>query len=167
MPPIKGSLRTLGKMVWELFLATYGSTLAANMLVYMLFPFARVTNPGLSLHQLNRIISLPYFPLQIIVGFTVGYVRSKRHRTAISLWVWTVPLLLLAVHFASFNPGVFGNPWMSRINHFFGSACRPPACFDQTSYTSPFYASIAYVIGVLTSMKMQPTSKNEQTPESP
>ncbi len=140
-------LREVVKLVLEVFVASYGSTAGAAGLMFLVYPLARTLDASLSFHQFNRIFSVPYFPVQIAFGFAVGYLGRKRFATRFSFWVWTVPLLILIWHFVAFEPSVFEGFWRVRLDHFVGSACRPPACFDQLSYTSPVYASIAYVLG--------------------
>jgi hypothetical protein len=136
------------KLGLEVFVASYGSTGSAAGLMFLMYPLARALNAGLSFHQFNRIFSVPYFPVQIAFGFAVGYLGRKRFGTRFSFWVWSVPLLIFTWHFVTFEPSVFEGFWRARLDHFLGSACRPPACFDQLSYTSPVYTSIAYVLGV-------------------
>jgi hypothetical protein len=140
-------LRGIVKLGLEVFVASYGSTAGAAGTMFLLYPLAHALNADLSFHQFNRIFSVPYFPVQIAFGFAVGYLGRKRFGTRFSFWVWTVPLLIFVWHFVAFEPSVFQGFWRVRLDHFVGSACRPPACFDQLSYTSPVYTSIAYVLG--------------------
>jgi len=131
---------------WELFISTYGATLVAAESMYYLYPLARLLDMNLSFHRFNGVLSLPYFPVQVAAGVTIGYLGRSRFRTRFSLWLWVVPLSNLIWHFLTFVPGVFANRWLSRLDHFMGSACRPP-CSDQLIYTAPLYASIAYSLG--------------------
>jgi hypothetical protein len=140
-------LREVVRVALEVLVASYGSTASAAASMIFVYPLAHALNTGLSFHQFNRIFSVPYFPVQIAFGFAVGYLGRKRFGTRFSFWVWTVPLLIFVWHFVAFEPSVFEGFWRVRLDHFVGSACRPPACFDQTSYTSPVYTSIAYVVG--------------------
>jgi hypothetical protein len=140
-------LREAVKLGLEVFVASYGSTAGAAVSMPLLYPVAQALNASLSFHQFNRIFSVPYFPVQIAFGFAVGYLGRNRFGTRFSSWVWTVPLLILIWHFVAFEPSVLESWWRVRLDHFLGTACRPPACFDQLSYTSPLYASIAYTLG--------------------
>jgi hypothetical protein len=140
-------LREIVKLGLEVFVASYGSTAGAAASMFLLYPLARVINANLTFHQFNRIFSVPYFPVQIAFGFAIGYLGRKRFGNRFSFWVWTFPLLIFIWHFVAFEPSVFEGFWRVRLDHFVGSACRPPACFDQTSYTAPVYTSIAYVLG--------------------
>jgi hypothetical protein len=149
-----GLLREVVKLGLEVFVASYGSTAGAAASMSLLYPLAQALNEGLSFHQFNRIFSVPYFPVQIAFGFAVGYLGRKRFGTRFSFWVWTVPLLIFIWHFVAFVPSVFESFWRVRLDHFVGTACRPPACFDQLSYTSPLYASIAYTLGAILRKKV-------------
>jgi len=143
----RGRLREVIKIGLELFVASYGSTAGAAMLMALLYPLVHALSAGLSFYQFNRIFSVPYFPVQMTFGFAVGYLGAKRFGTRFSFWVWTVPLLIFIWHFVAFEPSVFEGFWRVRLVHFVGSACRPPACFDQMRYTAPLYTSLAYVLG--------------------
>ena len=135
------------KLGAEVFVASYGSTAGAAVLMSLVYPLVYLLNPHLSFHQFNRIFSVPYFPVQIVFGFAVGYLVQKRLGARFSFWVWTVPFSIFLWHFVAFEPSAFESIWQTRLARFVGSACRPPACFDQTSFTSPVYTSIAYVFG--------------------
>jgi hypothetical protein len=146
-PGLRSGFREVAKLGLEVFVASYGSTAGAAVSMDLLYPLARALDASLSFHQFNRVFSVPYFPVQIAFGLMVGYLGQKRFGTRFSFWVWTVPLLIFIRHFFAFEPSVLEGFWRARLDHFLGSACRPPACFDQTSYTSPLYTSIAYTLG--------------------
>jgi len=156
-PGPRSRFRELVKIGLELFVASYGSTAGAAASMFLLYPLARALNAGLSFHQFNRIFSVPYFPVQIAFGLSVGYLGRKRFCTRFSFWVWTVPLLIFIWHFVAFEPSVFESFWRIRLDHFVGSGCRPPACFDQLRYTSPLYTSIAYTLGAFVRAKSERT----------
>jgi len=139
--------REVVKVVIEFLVASYGSTAGAAAFMYMLYPPVQAVSPRLSFHEFNRVFSVPYFPVQIAFGLAVGCIGQKRFGTRYSLWVWSIPLLIFMWHFIVFEPSVLESVWRARANHFLGSACRPPLCFDQLRYTSPLYTSIAYSIG--------------------
>lgn len=141
------------RIALEVFVASYGSTAGAAMLMPMVYPAAHALNGKLSFHDFNRIFSVPYFPVQIVFAFAVGYLGGRKFKTLFSPWVWTFPLTIFVWHFFAFEPSAFENIWWTRVQHFLGSACRPPACFDQLKYTSPLYASIAYTLGCQSTQK--------------
>lgn len=140
------SMWKLVRVGWELFLSTYGSTLVAAESMYFFYPLAHLLDLNMSFHQFNRALSVPYFPIQIITGFAIGYLGHNRFGTRFSSWLWIVPFGNLIWQFWSFEPSVFANRWLSRLDHFMGSACQFP-CSDQLVYTAPLYASIAYGFG--------------------
>ncbi len=159
-------LREAAKLGLELIVASYGSTAGAAVSMPLLYPLAHVLNAGLSFHQFNRIFSVPYFPVQIAFGFAVGYLGRKRFGTRFSFWVWIFPLTIFIWHFVAFEPSVFENLWRVRLDHFVGSTCRPPKCFDQLSYTSPLYTSIAYTFGAFVRKKQSETRVTQsETPK--
>jgi hypothetical protein len=133
------------------FIATYGSTLAAALLVKAAFPVVRVLDPlyRMTFWQFNRILSVPYFPVQIAVGAIAGgYYRHKTERSY-ALWVWIPPLAYWLDKVATFKVSVLLNPWSQTLQHFVGNGCRVPECWDQMRYTAPLYASFAYTLGFL------------------
>ncbi len=146
-PGLRSGLHEVVKLGLELFVATYGSMAGAAASMFLVYPLAHALNAGLSFHQFNRTLSVPYFPVQIAFGLAVGYLGQKRFGTRFSFWVWTVPLLIFGWHFVSFEPSVLESFWRPRLDHFVGSACRPPACWDQMFYTATLYTSIAYALG--------------------
>ena len=140
----------------EWFVATYASTLGAALSMPLLYPVAHVFNVGLSFRQFNRLLSVPYFPVQIAFGFMVGYFGQKRFGTRFTFWIWIIPLSVLIWHFFAFETGVFENSWQARFEHFMGSTCRPylsdasgRPCFDQLAYTAPVCTALAYTMGAL------------------
>ncbi len=139
---------------WELFISTYGSTLVAAESMYFLYPLARLLDMNLSFHRFNRVLSVPYFPVQIATGLMIGYLGRSRFGTRLSFWLWVVPLSSLIWRFLAFEPGVFADRWLSRFDHFIGSACRPP-CTDQLVYTAPLYTCVAYGLGAFAREKLR------------
>jgi len=151
---IDGLRVTLRLPIWfqyllELFLATYGPMIAAAMLIYAVFPVAHSADASLSFRTFNRILSRPYFPLQITLGVMTGYAVRSRLRTPFTFWVWIIPTIFLGFCVLTFTTSIFESEWTVRLDHFFGSKCQPPACFDQMRCTAPFYTSLAYMLGGL------------------
>jgi hypothetical protein len=152
---LRGRWREIAKVAFEFFVASYGSTATAAGCMYLLYPLVQAASPRLSFHQFNRIFSVPYFPVQIAFGFAIGCIGRRRFGTRFSLWVWSIPLLIFMWQLAVFQPSVLESFWRARVSHFLGSACRPPACFDQLRYTSPLYTSIAYSVGASAREKLK------------
>ena len=158
---LSGRWHEVVRVVVELFVASYGSTASAAASMFLLYPLVQAIDPGLSFHQFNRVFSVPYFPVQIAFGFAVGSLGRQRFGTRFSLWIWTIPLLIFIWHLAAVEPSVLENSWRSRLDHFVGSACRPPACFDQIRYTAPLYTSVAYALGALARGGLKLKSRND------
>lgn len=160
---MKGNFRSLGwglvKLGVELFISTYGATLVAAESMYLFYPLVRPFAMDPSFHQFNHVLSVPYFPIQIACGLTIGYLGRRRFGTRFSFCLWVVPLFNLTWHFLAFEPGVFADRWLSRLDHFVGSACRRP-CSDQLVYTAPLYASIAYGLGAFAKKRLEATNKD-------
>ena len=133
----------------ELFLSTYGSMMAAVWFVYLAFPVVRLfdVDRTITFRHFNRILSVPYFPLQIVMGATAGGYAAYRFKRSFAYWVWILPLAYFVFRLATFNVSVLQNPWSARFDHFLGRGCRPPECWDQMLCTAPLYASLAYSLG--------------------
>jgi hypothetical protein len=138
--------------------ATWGVGIGAYALALFLFGILRPLNPGLfGIHNMYHVLSqLPYFPIQILLGFSWGWALSLRFRHRSMLWVWVLPFVILCYAVAevpTLTPGftftsVLQN--QSPVSHYFGWACRQEdRCIDQLLVTMPFYASAAYSIGAL------------------
>lgn len=141
--------RKMYRAVVHLCVGTYACMVSAAILVYTLFPLARTLYPGLQFRTFNRVLSLPYFPLQILMGLVTGYLGQLKLRSNFARWIWIVPLIILVSRFFSFDVSVFEASMLARVDHFFGNGCRPPACFDQMRYTAPVYTALAYSLGSL------------------
>jgi hypothetical protein len=133
----------------EVFLSTYGSMLAAAFLVYLAFPLVRLfyVESPITFRDFNRILSEPYFPLQIAMGAIAGGYARHRFKRSFASWVWVLPLAHFLFCLAQFDVSVFQNPLAVRFEHFLGNGCRPPQCWDQMLCTAPFYTSVAYSLG--------------------
>jgi hypothetical protein len=132
----------------EVLIATVGSMSAAASLAYLLFPVVKLLDRRIEFLELTSILSLPFFPVQMVIGIAAGYVCAvSRIKSPFTFWVWIPPLLILGVCFASFRPSVLDDPLRARFLHFFGTSCQPPACFDQNHCTVPVFASLGYAFG--------------------
>jgi hypothetical protein len=148
-PPL--NLRSVGRGVFHQVAGTIGSMSAAAMLVYMLFPLVHAAS-RMDFRSFNRILSVPYFPLQIVTGLIVGYAAQLKYKSRFACWVWVLPLAEFVVHFASFAPpSVLQDSWSARTSHFLGTGCRPPWCWDQMRYTASVYTAFAYSLGAYAS----------------
>jgi hypothetical protein len=104
----------------------------------------------------------PFYPVQILTGLYFGWFLSRRFPHKSMVWVWILPLLLLAYLFLA---GPVISPWASQLirpeslrgkfRFYFGWGCRPrERCIDQLLLTMPFYASAAYSFGALLARSM-------------
>lgn len=136
--------------LWEVFAATYGSMMAAASLVYLSYPVVHFfdVEHAISFRRYNRILSEPYFPLQIAMGALAGWYARKRFKHSFAFAAWILPFFYLCLRFFEFKVSMLVNhPWNVRVAHFFGNNCRPPQCWDQMLYVAPTYTSLAYVMG--------------------
>lgn len=94
-----------------------------------------------------------FFPCQVALALLLGWILGRALRDRSMLWVWLLPSLGMA--YALFNiptlvpslvkPEFQAGIGQSRLFHYFGSGCQlGNYCIDQTSFTRPFYASLAY-----------------------
>jgi hypothetical protein len=95
----------------------------------------------------------PFFPIQIAVGAYLGWKLYRRWGHRSMLWVWILPAVVLT--YAAFSIPTF-SPWSSSpadtgpLSHYFGWGCQADTrCYDQLTFTLPFYASVAYSLGAL------------------
>jgi len=138
---------------WYLYLVHICAATIGSM-AYSVFPVVHFVDSALSFSILNRVLSHPSFPLQILAGLMMGYLSQFKYKSNFARWVWTIPLAIWIYQFASFSSSsVFEDLWQARIRHFIGSGCRPPACFDQMRYTAPVYTSAAYSLGAILQSK--------------
>jgi len=148
------------------FAATWGVGVAAATLAFFTFEVLRLFDSRLfTPHNASQLLTaLPYFPMQIIMGFWFGWSFSRRFKHRSMLWVWVLPLLILS--YAVIAIPTLSAPLMftsvmaqtngpqSPLSHYFGWGCRPQdRCIDQSLVTMPFYASVAYSTGALLARK--------------
>ena len=98
----------------------------------------------------------PFYPVQIVTGFYLGWLLSRRFHHRAMLWIWVLPLAVLCYAFLAVPilipewTSILARPdtFQSRLSHYFGWGCQPRAhCLDQLTITLPFYASAAYSVG--------------------
>ena len=116
----------------------------------------------------------PYFPAQAALALLLGWLLGRNLRDPSMLWVWALPTSLLAYALfeiptafpylvsARFQAGVGQSRWV----HYFGWGCHLGGyCLDQSSFTRPFYAGVAYSLGALAAMKtLRPPHDNAKRP---
>jgi hypothetical protein len=108
------------------------------------------------------LIGTPYFPAHIALGLVLGWLFARSLRDRAMLWVWlfpsfamgyalvAIPTLTPRLVMSGFQAGVVQSRW----SHYFGWGCQlGDYCLDQTSFTRPFYASLAYSLAALVALK--------------
>jgi len=104
----------------------------------------------------------PYFPAHIALALLLGWLLARSLQDRSMLWVWLLPSLTMAyalvaiptltpqLVLSGFQAGFGQSPWF----HYFGRGCQlGNYCIDQTSFTRPFYASLAYSLAALIALK--------------
>jgi hypothetical protein len=99
-----------------------------------------------------------YFPAHAALALLLGWLLGRCLQDPSMIWVWTFPTLLLGYALAviptaipqlvtpAFQAGVGQSRWV----HYFGWGCHlGNYCLDQSSFTRPFYAGVAYSPGSL------------------
>jgi len=94
----------------------------------------------------------PFFPVQITVGAYLGCKLYRRWRHRAMLWAWILPGVLLiyaVIAIPTLSPWSL-SPQSGPIAHYFGWGCQADyRCYDQLTFTQPFYTSVAYCLGAL------------------
>lgn len=94
----------------------------------------------------------PFPPVQISLGGFLGWKAFTRWRHRSMLWVWILPTTFLI---AAIAVTVASIPWSlsavpAILSHFFGWGCQADkGCYDELTFTQPFYTSVAYTCGAL------------------
>src|SRR3989442_6313212 len=106
----------------------------------------------------------PFFPIQIAVGAYFGWKLYLRWAHRSMLWVWILPGALLTyavIAIPTFSPWST-SPETGPLSHYFWWGCQADyRCYDQLTFTEPFYTSVAYSLGALwASRKSKALQKN-------
>jgi len=151
-------------------IATFGVEIGAAILTFSSFSVLRPLNPrALTLHNASWILTeLPYFPMQVLLGFWSGWWFARRCRWRSMLWVWVLPLLILCYALVAVPtltpdaaPSVFATA--SPFSHYLGSGCSlKDQCVDQLLVTMPLYASVSYSLGALIGRVTHHMGRHEQ-----
>jgi hypothetical protein len=135
--------------------ATFGCALVASALLHLLGSLVRLTGAESLANQLVSIPTLPFSPLQTVIGWIFGFVATTFYRTRSALWVWVGPLFIFAIAALTFRqPSVFQNSWSSFASHYFGQ-CRFEDCVDRLFVVAPLLSSAAFAAGALVRMKIE------------
>lgn len=103
----------------------------------------------------------PFFPVQIGVGAYLGWRLYKRWGHRSMLWVWILPGVVLTyavIAIPTFGPWSYSTADTGPLSHYFGWGCQADyRCYDQLTFTQPFYGSVAYSLGALWACTFQPS----------
>jgi len=95
----------------------------------------------------------PFFPIQIAVGGYLGWKLYRRWGHCSMLWVWILPGVVLTyavIAIPTFSPWSSSPADTGPLSHYFGWGCQADyRCYDQFTFTQPFYTSVAYSLGAL------------------
>ncbi|MBI2818065.1 MAG: hypothetical protein HYX72_14115 [Acidobacteria bacterium] len=159
-PRTRGVLKSLLTSAGHQLLGPYGSMIAA----YFVLGFAADLGGILGWRHFQTnfrwiLTGTPFYPAQIIVGFSLGWLLGRRLRQPFMVWVWVLPLILLT--YALVSPPVLNQfamnspPDQPLMTHYFGWICN--RCADQAvhqiTFTVPFYASVMYSAGALLALR--------------
>jgi hypothetical protein len=99
----------------------------------------------------------PFFPVQIALGAYLGWKLYRRWGHRSMLWVWILPGALLAyaiIAIPTFSPWSTSSADTGPLSHYLGWGCQADnRCYDQLTFTQPFYSSVAYSFGALLARK--------------
>lgn len=105
----------------------------------------------------------PFFPIQIAVAAYFGRKLYLLWRHRSMLWVWILPGVVLAyavIAIPTFSPWSTA-PETGPLSHYFGWGCQADdRCYDQLTFTEPFYTSAAYSLGALFARKSEIQKRN-------
>lgn len=105
----------------------------------------------------------PFFPIHIAFGGYLGWKLYRRWRHHSMLWVWILPGLVLTyavIAIPTFSPWWSPPAGTGPLSHYFGWGCRADdRCYDQLTFTQPFYTSVAYSVGALSARKFRPSQR--------
>jgi hypothetical protein len=141
---------SIAKYVIATFLGTYGSVATATILILPVLLYARLAHTQAAQEIFSAAVDRPYFPLQSVVAFAVGFGVSARLRQGKPMWVWVWPVAQMAISIASHHPrsvmqGFTTNVWQT----YFNWNCGCSATVLQWQVMSAVYAAIAFSLGAL------------------
>jgi hypothetical protein len=140
-------LRRIATAVVHQLVCPYGLAVVTAFLVFEGVGVFRGTA-----HSARWLLTMhPFYPFQIVVGLTAGYLVGRFREWSFARWTWVVPacVLLNAVVFAPVPAG------LSRVEYFFGWAGLPKQGMVpwQLAATMPLYLSAAYSLAAWKGMR--------------
>lgn len=112
----------------------------------------------------------PYFPAHVGLGLLLGWLLARSLRDPSMQWVWVLTSILLSyalVAIPTLTPGIIpfesqAGKGQSRLYHYFGWGCQfTNHCVDQSMFTRPFYATLAYSLGAFLALRTTKSSASK------
>ncbi len=131
--------KTFGIAVVHQMLCTVGVLLLSGATVFTICSLIRLLEPSLSLRVASHILTeIPGCPVQLFIGIFLGFSIGKILPHRIMLWVWVLPLLVVAI----------GLLWNSSDE----SATSPALLHAvQIAQVALLIASLGYSVGAMAS----------------
>jgi hypothetical protein len=104
----------------------------------------------------------------------IGFLYSQWFRHRVALFVWVVPMAILAFKFATYPTSVFDNHLAKAFHEYFaggflipeyysyeelfriaGSNPDMPRGMEQLRFTTPMYGAIGYALGALFALRLR------------
>lgn len=129
----------------------------------VILPFVQQHQPTVSWFQFvfSHLFAFSFFP-----ALAVGFMYSEWFRHRVAVFVWIVPVVVLAYKFATFPCSLFQNHLAVAFHEYFGGGFMIPEFhsyrelfelvapnpdakrgMEQLHYTAPVYAAIGYSLG--------------------
>jgi len=155
------SMRTVVLFVMHQIIGTEGviwlTVLGAFLLATTVSTVSETWAHSAPMHLVHLILTnTPFFPVQIAFGAYLGWKLYRRWPHHSMLWVWILPGVVLTyavISIPTFSPWSY-SPATGPLSHYFGWGCQADyRCYDQLTFTEPFYTSVAYSLGALWARK--------------
>jgi hypothetical protein len=156
----------VAKYVIATFLGTYASVGGAGLLVLPVLLYGRLVHSQTAEEILSAAVDRPYFPLQSLVAFAVGFAVAVRLRHGKPLWVWVWPAVQVTISIALHRPGSVMQSFTTGVwQTYFNWDCGCSATLLQWSVMSALYASIAFALGALARYSVSGRLKDSRSPQ--
>ena len=143
----------------HLVISTFGVIILAALSVFSITEALHPIFPTIGSPTASWILTqTPYFPVQILTGFLMGFKIARRYQDRVMLLVWIAPALVIAYVIGSvpLRPVMVSGVEISPMQHFFGWNCLPQNhCYEQVGATVFLYSSLAYSLGARLGFRRQ------------
>jgi len=96
------------------------------------------------------LIQQPYYVGIVLSGFVLGAFSYRFFRSRAAYWVWIIPAGILVWNIFTWEAAPSQPYWPEVWNNYFGSDCGGSECVYEVFVTVPFYSSLAYALGSIT-----------------